>query len=469
MRIYIVAPYEAMELSISEIKEKYKNVKIDYGVGDIYEGLELARKAQKQGYDVIISRGGTAQLINKNLDIPLVDMKLSGNDILKSILLANNGLYTAIVAYSNITSGAKEVIELLNLNMKIYTITDKTDITQLLIQLKKEGIEQVLGDVVAVEKAKELLFDTILFQSSFDTIKIAVDYSIGFINQITKKDLLSNIISKFFDIEKEDYCILKEDKIFFSNYVNFSSLPVSYENLIGIKYKYKDNEINKTVYVDHSKSLKIYLSHIVYEEKNYYLFKFEKQNIDCIYPKGIHPYVPYKLYKLVCNSRSMKVGINELKGVINNEIIVICGQDKFTIDNYLFYLHSKNSELNSLEVNLEIYDISDVRELIKLPFNSFIFKNISNEDKIVELKNIANISKKRIIIIVSDSYLIKDNDLVSEMLITPNTENRKDDLIDIFNFYIHYFHDLKGTKPLKLKEDFLEDFDKIKNKKGKKS
>lgn len=175
MKIYIVAPYSAMEASLKKIKNNYDGVTIDYGIGNIYDGLKLAKNAGNMGYDAIISRGGTAKIIKKYMNIPLVDMKLSGNDILKAILLANNGHRTAIVAYPNITTGAKEIIELLNLDMKIYTINDDTDITQLLIKLKKEKIDQILGDIVAVSKAKELMFETILFQSSYETIKISID------------------------------------------------------------------------------------------------------------------------------------------------------------------------------------------------------------------------------------------------------------------------------------------------------
>lgn len=66
MKIFIVGTYEAMVRPIEDLKNKYKNCQIDYGIAMLEDGLKLAIDAKNNGYDAIISRGGTARLI-KNI------------------------------------------------------------------------------------------------------------------------------------------------------------------------------------------------------------------------------------------------------------------------------------------------------------------------------------------------------------------------------------------------------------------
>lgn len=463
MKIYIVAPYSAMETSLKKIKKNYDSVEIGYGVGNIYDGLKLAKSAANNGYDVIISRGGTARIIKKYMNIPLVDMKLSGNDILKSILLAKNGHKTAIVAYSNITTGAKEIIELLNLDMKIYTINDDTNITELLIKLKKEKIDQILGDVVAVSKAKELMFETILFQSSYETIKISIDYAISLLSQMNKQTTINIISAKFFEKKCEDYCILKDDRIFQSKYLNYKSMPISYENLIGLKYKYKNKYKSKnTIYIDYSDELQIHLNRISYNDNEYFLFKFKKLYKDDLYPEGVIAYTPNSLYKLVNNSTSMKKALKKCSDYIEKSLIVLSSNDYFTIENFLTYIHDhQENTSNSILVDLNIFKNENIKTLNSYSAKNIIFKNTSNKDQLNEIKKLSYISNKQIIVVTDESNWIQDEYFISNIIILPNTSERKEDIIDIFNFYISYCHNINGTTPLKMKEDFICNFRKI--------
>ncbi|MDU7650847.1 MAG: PrpR N-terminal domain-containing protein [Anaerococcus vaginalis] len=466
MKIYIVAPYSAMEVSLKKIKNNYDGVTIDYGIGNIYDGLKLAKNAGNMGYDAIISRGGTAKIIKKYMNIPLVDMKLSGNDILKAILLANNGHRTAIVAYPNITTGAKEIIELLNLDMKIYTINDDTNITQLLIKLKKEKIDQILGDIVAVSKAKELMFETILFQSSYETIKISIDYAVSLINQLNKQATINIIRSKFFEKSCEDYCILKGDRIFQSKYLNYECMPISYENLIGLKYKNK-NKYNSqnTIYIDYSDKLQIQLNRIMYNNDYFYLFKFKKLYKDMLYPEGIISYTPNILYRLVYNSKSMKKALEECIDLSKKKtLLVLSSNDYFTIENFLAYIHNhRDNTSNSILVDLKIFKNENIKTLSSYSVKNIIFNNITTHDQLNEIKKLSNISNKQIIIITNESNWIQDEDFILNTIILPKTKERKEDIVEIFDFYISYYHNNKGTTPLKMKEDFICDFDKIEN------
>lgn len=465
MKIYVVAPYLAMESSMKKIISEFKNIDISYGIGSLYDGLKLAKDAELKKVDVIVSRGGTAKLIKKHVNIPVVDMKLSGNDILKAILLADNGYNTAIVAYSNITVGAKEITDLLGLKMKIYTINDYSDLTPILIKLKKENVEQILGDIVSVNKAKEFMFETILFQSSYETIKIAIDYAIDLINQVKKSNIRNSLNYKFFDSINKDYCILNKNEIVQSKFTSFSGLPISYEKLIGLKYEFREKLKADELLIYSSKDLQIYLSRELYEDQYYYLFRFTKVNIDSNYLSGVSLYNPNSLYKFVDNSQAMKKSIEELTNIVKTEkIIALCSSDEFTIDNFLEYIYKfENKSSNILLIDLRYFDFSNLKFLDLKNINSLVFKNVSNINEIVEIKKFTGKINIKVYLIINKRYWLHDEEIIPYIIDLPKTIDRLDDIVYIFNHYIDYYHNSIGTTPIKIKNDFLKYFDIIKN------
>lgn len=75
--------------------------------------------------------------------------------MIRSLTLASqfNG-QTAIVGFSNITSGAQSIIDLMDLPLKVYTIHSSEDVARLLLELKASGYRQIVGDVITVNTAK---------------------------------------------------------------------------------------------------------------------------------------------------------------------------------------------------------------------------------------------------------------------------------------------------------------------------
>lgn len=64
-RVHFIAPYESMIPIIQECIPRFPQLTIQTDVGDLANGVELATQAEKNGAEIIISRGGTAQLIKK--------------------------------------------------------------------------------------------------------------------------------------------------------------------------------------------------------------------------------------------------------------------------------------------------------------------------------------------------------------------------------------------------------------------
>lgn len=81
MKIVLIAPYRDLLETAREVK-KDLDVDVELELGDMSGGVKVARDWEKRGADVIISRGGTYQLIRDSVSVPVVEIKVSAFDIL---------------------------------------------------------------------------------------------------------------------------------------------------------------------------------------------------------------------------------------------------------------------------------------------------------------------------------------------------------------------------------------------------
>ena len=91
-KIVFIAPDEKLADKARQVISEL-NDSIEVYQGSLDEGLKRAKKAVDDGASIIISRGGTGNLIKKNLNIPVVNLETNSFDII-------NAIYKA-VDYSN--------------------------------------------------------------------------------------------------------------------------------------------------------------------------------------------------------------------------------------------------------------------------------------------------------------------------------------------------------------------------------
>lgn len=85
-KILVIAPYQGLKELFLEVNEDlHKNIHVE--MGDLYKGLAIAKEYENKGFDVIISRGATALLLQEHCQLPVVDVKISGYDILRTLTL----------------------------------------------------------------------------------------------------------------------------------------------------------------------------------------------------------------------------------------------------------------------------------------------------------------------------------------------------------------------------------------------
>lgn len=179
IRVLGIAPYGGMKTLMSSVVADYPQIDLTLFVGDMEQGLEIARSNFHGDYDVVISRGGTAKMLQKNLALPVIEIDISMYDILCALKLAD-GLTgkTAMVSFANITSSAHLLCDLMKYNMDIYTIDSAEAVEPTLRQLQKNDYQSILCDMISNTTAKRLGLNSFLITSGVDSIRKAFDQAL---------------------------------------------------------------------------------------------------------------------------------------------------------------------------------------------------------------------------------------------------------------------------------------------------
>lgn len=202
IKALLIAPYQGLAEIAKNHKDNDDNLKVDVKLGNLEDGVGIAKQAEVDGYDIIISRGGTASLIEEKIKIPVVDIKVSGYDILRilTLLRGTNGK-AALVGFSNISRGASTICSILDMDVRTITITNSDEVTEKLEELKAEGFSVVIGDVVTVHEAEKTGLQGILITSGKEAVLEAFDEAkrLYHLLQKTKSQagIFSNALEKF--------------------------------------------------------------------------------------------------------------------------------------------------------------------------------------------------------------------------------------------------------------------------------
>jgi len=175
-KIGFIAPYRELADIFSEVCNEF-NKKIIVKIGDLEEGVKQSKELEKQGIDVIISRGGTAIAIEKELsDIPIVRVPISGFDIIKAIYsIKKIAKKMAIIGFHPFTYGIEGLGRVLGIEIKGLTLeedwyNDSFYIKQKIEEVKKDNFNWVIGDNISVEVAKTLGMNGILIESGKEAL-----------------------------------------------------------------------------------------------------------------------------------------------------------------------------------------------------------------------------------------------------------------------------------------------------------
>lgn len=175
-KIALIAPVRSIYKKASEIIkiENLKNIKVYYA--SLEEGESLARRLEQQGVKIIITRGGTYQMIRDVVDIPVIEIKTTTFDLVEALEdVEDINKKIAVVGYRRVISGFKSIKKIAQRHLEILEVKSQDDITNVISLARKNGIEVFIGDSTVIEITEKLNVDGILLSSTKASIKIAID------------------------------------------------------------------------------------------------------------------------------------------------------------------------------------------------------------------------------------------------------------------------------------------------------
>lgn len=173
--IVVLAPIEDIyDKAVNLVKERnYSNVDVVFG--NMGEGLVIARELVKKGAKIIVTRGGTYKLLQADLSIPVVEIKVSAFDVLESFdRLGDTDEVVGVAGYTNVVYGFDILKRLIPNQVVKVEITSEGDIHNIIEEYKNKGIKTYIGDANIIRIAEGLSCRGIVIHSQKESILTAI-------------------------------------------------------------------------------------------------------------------------------------------------------------------------------------------------------------------------------------------------------------------------------------------------------
>ncbi|MDQ0162392.1 sigma-54-dependent Fis family transcriptional regulator [Aeribacillus alveayuensis] len=210
-KMLVIAPYEGLGELFEEAANELE-MDIDVRVGNLYKGLMIAKSLESEGYDVVISRGATARVIKEKIHLPVVELQISGYDILRTLRLIQG--YTGkvgVMSFFNIVKGAESVGLLLGIDVQSFLINSEEDIKPTIYQAKAQGIDLIIGDVITTNVAKHHGINSMLITSGKEAVFDAIERAKELVYYLDKEKKIKNSYHAVVEKSKAGIIIVDQD------------------------------------------------------------------------------------------------------------------------------------------------------------------------------------------------------------------------------------------------------------------
>jgi transcriptional regulator with PAS, ATPase and Fis domain len=177
-KISVIAPFHSLAQTVEEVtRERVLEMEgtIDVLLGDSQAGVDQARKAVKHGAEVLISRGGTAQAIARELAVPVVQIQVTALDLLHALKQAGyDSKRIGICGFRSVIYECERLAELLGIAIHLIEVGTMAETVDKIAFAANQGIKVVIGDANSVLIAKEMGLGGHVIESGKDAVYKAI-------------------------------------------------------------------------------------------------------------------------------------------------------------------------------------------------------------------------------------------------------------------------------------------------------
>lgn len=451
-----IAPYSGMENIMSKLAEGRNDLNLTTFVGDISSGTDTLSDHLMENYDVVISRGGTAELLKNLTKTPVIEISISIYDILRTIKLAENYAQNyAIVGFSSITSTAHTLCDLLQYKVDIITIDRTEEISNILSILKSKNCNVIICDTITSIIAKDMGLNPILITSGPESIQSAFDQAIKVYNDYASLEEKNYVLTKTLEMQTANTIILDDNKsVYFSNCVSDNSESII-NYLKSILPDSQSGSFEKSFHLIENTLYSISLNKIRLDKQNLFIFSIEPNPVlnrsskhgirftDCNETKDKYY---NSFYNLTLASLSMNTQIEQIN--LTSLPVIILGEKGTGKDMVAskLYFESNINKNPFIVINCELLNDKSWDFLVN-NYNSPFCDN-RNTIFISNIQALSQLQRKQLLTLIMDTNLHKRNRIIlscSQTLKNNDCDPSRDfiEYLSCITLYLPPLRDLK--------------------------
>jgi transcriptional regulator with PAS, ATPase and Fis domain len=140
------------------------------------EAIPVGREMEASGVEVVVSRGGTSNMLRESLRIPVLSIPLTYFDIFSSVKKAAQfGTKITLATFRQKLSRIEALEELLNIELSQGIYANRDSLEKVILSAQSEGCEVVIGGGVTMQIAKKYHVKAVELETAKETIASIIE------------------------------------------------------------------------------------------------------------------------------------------------------------------------------------------------------------------------------------------------------------------------------------------------------
>ncbi len=171
IRTLFIAPYRGLKELATVLGKQQSDLELLIEEADLSAAIPVLNAYKDQGIQFIISRGGTAKIIKQYTDIPVVEVHLSGYDMLRTLtLIKDYKMKVHLIGFPNLCNGILSVANLLNIHLEYTMIEQEAEVKNAVKEAYENGAQVILGDTITVNTAESFGLQGMIMTSGREAV-----------------------------------------------------------------------------------------------------------------------------------------------------------------------------------------------------------------------------------------------------------------------------------------------------------
>ncbi|WP_337997539.1 PrpR N-terminal domain-containing protein [Oleispirillum naphthae] len=174
-KVLFIAPYKGLAALGGRLARRRQDLDVTVRTADLEQALPLLDWARGKGFDLIVSRGGTASLLERKGTLPVVEIPVSGYDLFRlTSFIKDYPGRVGLIGFPNVCAGVATFSSYLDVDIP-YTVIHSTEEVPAAIRQARHQGRMIIGDTVTVRLAEEAGMKGLLVTSGPESVSLAFD------------------------------------------------------------------------------------------------------------------------------------------------------------------------------------------------------------------------------------------------------------------------------------------------------